>query len=456
MILRFPVAFWDRNAPYIQTVDERFRILNGHYFDKPNTLVVHCSPPFGQGYAGLEDAQVVDQVLGTLRGMYGAVNVPEPVFTHVTRWHEDPFSMGAYSFWQTGMTLDHVQDYARPEPAPERQGSARISAETPDAWDTDEDQNVTGRRAPYDREALAGADADAYDGGVGSGWVCPRLFFCGEHATIRDAQCVHGACISGERAGRQVAAAALGQFADLAECSRMGEEFWLLEPGDEDEELPQAKDGGSTGSSHPSDASSSRSALTTPEHPGMSGHVPARPTARGPDVLRHPCFSPFPSMACVEWIGKSWKFHCLCGESGLNYDDGAAMIECDRCQVWQHVVCVKLCKKKPCGSGGGRLTGRDSDDSDDDGPHLCRSCAPSAYNFATPMAARDALAKACAALRGSAVQISPDEDDDDEVKPRGLAADMDESSTSSSGSYAWVGQRNAKPPLQTARKLKPS
>ena len=39
----------------------------------------------------------------------------------------------------------------------------------------------------------------------------PRLFFCGEHTSIRAAQCVHGACLSGERAGREVAAAALSQ-----------------------------------------------------------------------------------------------------------------------------------------------------------------------------------------------------------------------------------------------------
>ena len=42
-------------------MDERFRILNGHYFGKFNTLVFHCSPPFGNGYNGLSDDEVVEE-----------------------------------------------------------------------------------------------------------------------------------------------------------------------------------------------------------------------------------------------------------------------------------------------------------------------------------------------------------------------------------------------------------
>lgn len=147
VILRFPFIFWD-NRPYIQCTDCRFRILNGHRFGKPHTLLFHCSPPFGKGYGGLTDQQVVEECMEVLRRMYrrspkllkssqqatsahhggatgswpgsaasepgamaGAeVSIPEPVFSHVTRWDQDPFSMGAYSFFQTGMTLQHVLD----------------------------------------------------------------------------------------------------------------------------------------------------------------------------------------------------------------------------------------------------------------------------------------------------------------------------------------------------------
>ena len=76
-------------------------------------------------------------------------------------------------------------------------------------------------------DAEAEAEAEAEDGaeaeGSGVGNVggtemasTPRLFFCGEHTTIRDAQCVHGACLTGERAARQLAAVQKGHLRDLA------------------------------------------------------------------------------------------------------------------------------------------------------------------------------------------------------------------------------------------------
>uniref|UniRef100_A0A7S2SMK6 Amine oxidase domain-containing protein n=1 Tax=Rhizochromulina marina TaxID=1034831 RepID=A0A7S2SMK6_9STRA len=386
VILRFPEIFWDQEAPYIQTVDERFRVLNGHYFHKPNTLVVHCSPPFGNGYNGLSDAQVIDQVLGTLRGMYGAHRVPMPVFSHVTRWHEDPFSMGAYSYWKAGMSFDHVQDYARPEPDPELHSSTRIQDPTSEHF------------GGLDLEDSGAGDA------AGADWAIPRLFFCGEHATIRDAQCVHGACVSGERAGRQVAAAALGQLTDLAVSCRMGEEFWFV--GEEEE--PPAQD----------------------KRPQADGHSPARVQ---PDVLRNPSFSPFPTMECVEWFGRRWNFRCPCGKSGENYDDGTEMIECSRCKVWQHVVCVRLCKGVPRSLGGhagsaalGKRTWGPETDDGDDPVHLCRSCAPSSYQHANPLEARRYLERLAHAIsqprlldterKVETVQVSSEDDEGGRVE----------------------------------------
>jgi len=196
VVLRFAACFWEADEPYLQTTDERFRILNGLCFGKGATLVFHCSPPFGNGYGGLtEDAAVVREAVACLRGMYGPASVAEPVFWHVTRWDKDPFSMGAYSFWATGMQLKHVTDAARPEP---------------------------------DCSSDVGSSGGGTSGGGtnGAALAPPRLFFCGEHTTIRDAQCVHGACNSGERAARQVACAALGRLVALDACVTAGESFW--------------------------------------------------------------------------------------------------------------------------------------------------------------------------------------------------------------------------------------
>ncbi|GJJ69678.1 hypothetical protein EMPS_02026 [Entomortierella parvispora] len=36
-----------------------------------------------------------------------------------------------------------------------------------------------------------------------------------------------------------------------------------------------------------------------------------------------------------------WFFDCVCGVHGNNLDDGELMIACEKCNVWQHVACLK-------------------------------------------------------------------------------------------------------------------
>jgi len=39
---------------------------------------------------------------------------------------------------------------------------------------------------------------------------------------------------------------------------------------------------------------------------------------------------------------ESWTFVCICGKQGENYDDGTAMVECEKCNQWQHAACVGM------------------------------------------------------------------------------------------------------------------
>ncbi|KAI9229238.1 MAG: hypothetical protein DHS80DRAFT_29975 [Piptocephalis tieghemiana] len=43
----------------------------------------------------------------------------------------------------------------------------------------------------------------------------------------------------------------------------------------------------------------------------------------------------------LEEEGEAWEFDCVCGKHGRNYDDGEEMVMCERCEVWQHVNCVR-------------------------------------------------------------------------------------------------------------------
>jgi len=123
IVLRFKPEdrFWIVSEPYIEVTDPRMRILNLDFFGTSNgVLVVHMSPPFSRGYEGLSDELVVKEVLKVLSAMYSLdVNnnskMPTPVETIVTRWEEEPFSGGSYSFLPVGASQNDIRTLAAPE-----------------------------------------------------------------------------------------------------------------------------------------------------------------------------------------------------------------------------------------------------------------------------------------------------------------------------------------------------
>jgi monoamine oxidase len=51
---------------------------------------------------GTTDEALVASAVAALRGMFGADNIADPVFSKVTRWHADPYSVGSYSIVRPG------------------------------------------------------------------------------------------------------------------------------------------------------------------------------------------------------------------------------------------------------------------------------------------------------------------------------------------------------------------
>uniref|UniRef100_A0A183SIS0 Amino_oxidase domain-containing protein n=1 Tax=Schistocephalus solidus TaxID=70667 RepID=A0A183SIS0_SCHSO len=143
--------FWDRDAAQLNSTDATLHILNLDRFGNPGVLLCHIWAGSSLRLHERTDKVVVESILQVLGGMYQLQSVPSPVFSHVTRWSEDPFSLGAYT------------------------------AGEPDSGD-------------HDRHAYA--EGLPLDGP-------PRLLFAGE-GTIDSSggqQCTHGAFLSGvERA----------------------------------------------------------------------------------------------------------------------------------------------------------------------------------------------------------------------------------------------------------------
>lgn len=119
VILRFDPCknkFWP-NVGNFGSSDSRFQWLNLDYYGKVGTLCTHIYPPYAYDMLDLPDEQILQEVLSTLRGMFG--EVPEPEQFLVQKWNADPFALGSYSFTAKGTTEDLRDNFLLPHPSPE-------------------------------------------------------------------------------------------------------------------------------------------------------------------------------------------------------------------------------------------------------------------------------------------------------------------------------------------------
>jgi monoamine oxidase len=154
--LRFDHIAWDAEVDWIEWLSPR----DGHWsqwvslgraLKAPVLLAFHAGSQ-AREVEGMDDASTMAQAHDALKAMFGAA-FPAPVAAQITRWSQDPFARGSYSFQATGTS-------------------------------------------PDTRRALAGADWDG------------RLAFAGEAAEPDFSGTAHGAYLSGKTAARMILDAA--------------------------------------------------------------------------------------------------------------------------------------------------------------------------------------------------------------------------------------------------------
>lgn len=99
LIFRPEDVFWDRNAAQLNSSDGRLHALNLDLFGQRGALMCHIWGGSSITLVGRSDDEVIAEVMDIFVGMYQLPpdQQPTPVFTHVTRWSEDPFALGAYT-----------------------------------------------------------------------------------------------------------------------------------------------------------------------------------------------------------------------------------------------------------------------------------------------------------------------------------------------------------------------
>ena len=139
VFLRFPHRFWDEGVYAVRQQGEAGRWWHSWYDvslpDGPPTLLTFAAGPCAVATRHWPDERIVDSVLDALRGLYGD-RVAAPDGVHVTRWQDDEYSHGSYSYMTVGSRMSDHDDLAAPV-----DGVLHIAGEA--TW-TEDSATVTG------------------------------------------------------------------------------------------------------------------------------------------------------------------------------------------------------------------------------------------------------------------------------------------------------------------------
>nr|WP_296766603.1 NAD(P)/FAD-dependent oxidoreductase [Rhodococcus sp. (in: high G+C Gram-positive bacteria)] len=166
VFLQFPQRFWDDDVYAIRRQGDAGRWWHSWYDVSSSagtpTLLTFAAGPCATETRTWSDARIADSILDALRGLYGH-RVPSPDRVVVTRWQDDPFARGSYSFMSVGSAPADHDDLATPV-----DGVLHIAGEA--TW-TDDPSTVTaafrsGHRAAERVLGRTVAFTELWDGGM--------------------------------------------------------------------------------------------------------------------------------------------------------------------------------------------------------------------------------------------------------------------------------------------------
>ncbi|CTQ40809.1 non-specific polyamine oxidase [Babesia microti strain RI] len=108
-------VFWPKDTIQFNCLDHRFQFMNLHAYGHKGMLLAHLFPPFSIDYNGLTDNEVLDECLKILSLMFKCT-VNKPKYYYLTRWHDDPYTKGSYSYPKSGASGDDIFVLRAPHP----------------------------------------------------------------------------------------------------------------------------------------------------------------------------------------------------------------------------------------------------------------------------------------------------------------------------------------------------
>lgn len=109
LYLRFPTVFWDEDAEFIDVATEEagqsVEFLNISRINGEPVLLCFYAADYGRTLESWDDDRIIEHTMSLLRALYGS-DIPEPSDYLRTRWGQDIYSYGSYSFYGVGSTPD--------------------------------------------------------------------------------------------------------------------------------------------------------------------------------------------------------------------------------------------------------------------------------------------------------------------------------------------------------------
>lgn len=117
VFLKFDSVFWDQEDEligYMGGEDEAWpEIVNFHKIAGIPVLLAFSAGTIGERNELRSDVELVACLMDCLRKMYGQA-IPEPAGHLVTRWNQDPYSLGSYSYVPVGSSQSLRRQIAAP------------------------------------------------------------------------------------------------------------------------------------------------------------------------------------------------------------------------------------------------------------------------------------------------------------------------------------------------------
>jgi len=117
LYLRFPSIFWPKEAELLgylgKNNGEWAEWLNiAHYTNEPILLGFNAAT-FARKVEKWSDQEIIESAMTTLRNIFGST-IPAPLDWQITRWADDPFAWGSYSYLAPGTSSETLKELARP------------------------------------------------------------------------------------------------------------------------------------------------------------------------------------------------------------------------------------------------------------------------------------------------------------------------------------------------------